>query len=125
MVESTRQVRPRERFGRAIDDPSANDPAPLFLAEQPDARHQLDEREEDLPGYQPIPAYAFAGGRKPRVRGSRIVTGLFSLSAAAAILAIFSVDSTRAVIVNAKASLANAAAVAADATPPAPRIAAQ
>jgi hypothetical protein len=125
MVESTRQVRPRQRYGRTIDDPSANDPVPLFLAEQPDARYQLDEREEDLPGYQPIPEYAFAGGRKPRARGSRIVTGLFALSAAAAILAVFSVDSTRAVIVNAKASLANAAAVPAEATPPAPRITVQ
>ena len=125
MVESTRQVRPRQRFGRAIDDPSANDPVPLFLAEQPDARYQLDERAEDLPGYQSNPEYAFAGGRKPRARGSRIVTCLFALSAAAAILAIFSVDSTRAVIVNAKASLANASAVPAEATPPAPRIAVQ
>jgi len=123
MVESTRQVRPRQRYGRAIDDPSANDPVPLFLAEQPDARYQRDEREEDLPGYQPNPEYAFAGGRKRKARGSGIVTSLFVLSAAVAILALLSVDSTRAVIANAKASLASAAPAPVDAAPPAPRVA--
>ena len=62
-------------------------------------------------------------------RGSRIVTGLFALSAAAAILALVSVDSTRAVIVNAKASLASVApapfgGAQQDNPPPAPRVAA-
>jgi hypothetical protein len=91
-----------------------HDPVPLFLAEQD-------------PRYEPTPEYSF--GRKRRARGSRIVTGLLALSAAAAILALVSVDSTRAVIVNAKASLANAApapfgGAQQDATPPAPRVAA-
>lgn len=135
MVESTRQVQsedPYDRFDEAINDPRLygtvqfqraeaqdldslhNDPVPLFLAEQD-------------PRYEPTPEYSF--GRKRRARGSRIVTGLFALSAAIAILALVSVDSTRAVIVNAKASLASAApapfgGAQQDATPPAPRIAA-
>jgi TPR repeat protein len=141
MVESTRQVQSRdpfERFDEAIDDPRlyettyqtyefqragarepdplahdplANDPVPLFLADQ------HDERYQELPGYQELPEYAFAGGKKRKARTSRIVTGLLALSAIAAALALLSIDSTRAVIVNAKASLASAA--------PAPSVAAQ
>jgi hypothetical protein len=115
MVESTRQVQsgdPYGRFDEAINDPRLyetdqfqraaaqdldslhHDPVPLFLAEQD-------------PRFEPTPEYSF--GRKRRARGSRIITGLFALSAAIAILALVSVDSTRAVIVNAKASLANVA----------------
>lgn len=135
MVESTRQVQagdPYDRFNEAVNDPRLyethqfqraaaqdldslhHDPVPLFLAEQD-------------PRYEPTPEYSF--GRKRKARGSRIVTGLLALSAAAAILALVSVDSTRAVIVNAKASLASAApapfgGAQQDATPPAPRVAA-
>jgi len=135
MVESTRQVQsgdPYDRFDDAIDDPRLyetyqfdrteaadvdplhHDPIPLFLAEQD-------------PRYQPTPEYSF-GRRAKRTRGSRIVTGLFALAAAAAIPALVSVDSTRAVIVNAKASLASVAPIPfggapQDAAPPAPRIA--
>jgi hypothetical protein len=136
MVESTRQVQsgdPYDRFDEAINDPRLyethqfqraeaqeldslhHDPVPLFLAEQ-------DSR------YEPTPEYSF-GRREGKARGSRIITGLFALSAAIAILALVSVDSTRAVIVNATASLASAAPVPfggaqQDATPPAPRVAA-
>jgi hypothetical protein len=57
------------------------------------------------------------------------VTGLLALSAVTAGLALLSTDSTRAVIVNAKASLASAAPApfgpAQPTAPPAPRIAAQ
>lgn len=156
MAESTRQIQSRypfERFDQAIDDPRlhktlhettyqtdefqraealesgppahdppANDPVPLFLADQQDARYRHDDR------YQELPEYAFAGGTKRKVRASRLVTGLLALSAAATVLALLSVDSTRAVIVNAKAALASAAptpSVAAQPAPPAPRIAAQ
>lgn len=103
-------------------DPHADDPVPLFLADQYDERYHGDER------YQPISEYAFAGGQKRKARASRVVTGLLVLSAAAAIFALLSIDSTRAVIVNAKASLASAAPApsgAAQPAPPAPRIAAQ
>jgi hypothetical protein len=117
-------------------DPLANDPVPLFLADQQNARylrderHQPDERYQDLPGYQELPEYSFAGGKKRKARASRIVTGMLALSAAAAILALLSIDSTRAVIVNAKASLASVApvpfgAAQQDAAPPAPRVAAE
>ncbi len=142
MVESTRQVQsgdPFARLGEAIHDPGlyethqflraearrpdplvqqdhlADDPVPLFLAGQQDARHRQDERYQpeeryqDLPCYQEPPEYSFAGGKKRRARASRIVTGALALSIVAAVLALLSFDSTRAVIVNAKASLASAA----------------
>jgi hypothetical protein len=113
-----------------------NDPAPLFLADPRDARYQQDdryqpnERYQDLPGYQELPEYAFAGGSKRKARASRIVTGLLALSAVTAGLALLSSDSTRAVIVNAKASLASAAPASfgptqPDTAQPAPRITAQ
>jgi len=137
MVESTRPVQsgdPYDRFDEAINDPRLyethqfqqaeaqnldsphDDPVPLFLAEQD-------------PRYEPTSEYSFGRSTKKKARGSRIVTGLFALAAALAILALVSVDSTRAVIVNAKASLANVAPVPfggaqQDATPPAPRVAA-
>ena len=158
MAESTRKVQSRdpfERFDEAIDDPRlyettyqtyesaaqgpeplANDPVPLFLAGQQDARYQQDhpdqpeERYQDLPGYQELPEYAFAGGKTRKTRASRIVTGALALSALAAVLALLSIDSTRAVIVNAKASLASAAPAPfgpaqPDTAPPAPHVAAQ
>ena len=113
-------------------DHLAHDPIPLFLANQHDAhyqqddRYQQDKRHQDLPGYQELPEYAFAGGKKRKARASRIVTGALALFAVATLLALLSIDSTRAVIVNAKASLASATPAAQpDATPPAPRIAAQ
>lgn len=157
MVESTRHVQsgdPFARLGEAIGDSGlyethqflrsearkpdplvqkdhlADDPVPLFLAGQQDARHRQDERYQDLPFYQEPPEYSFAGGKKRRARASRIVTGALALSIVAAVLALLSFDSTRAVIVNAKASLASAAPAPSgteqqDAAPPAPRVAAQ
>jgi hypothetical protein len=116
------------------NDPLADDPVPLFLADQRGARYHQDhhyqpeQRSQELPGYQEMPEYAFAGGKQRKPRGSRIVTGTLALSIATAILALLSIDSTRAVIVNAKASLANAELAlsgAAQPAPPAPRIAAQ
>jgi TPR repeat protein len=97
-------------------DSLPHDPVPIFLAEQ-------------SPRYEPTPEFSF-GRRTKRSRGSRIVTGLFALAAALAILALVSADSTRAVIVNAKALLASGAplplvgAQQQDATAPAPRLAA-
>lgn len=137
MVESTRQVQsgdPSGRFNEATDGPRLyqpyrfqrskaqdldslqHDPVPLFLAAQD-------------PRYEATPEYTFGRSAKNSKRASRIVTGLFALSAAAGILALLSVDSTRAVIVNAKASLANVAPIplggaAPEATPQAPRFAA-
>jgi hypothetical protein len=133
MVGSTRQVQsedPYSKFDETINDPrlyapyefqragaqdldARHDPIPIFLAEQD-------------PRYEPTPEYSFA--RKRKTRGSRIVTGLFALSAVAAILALVSVDSTRTVIVNARASLASVTPLPFGGTPqenppPAPRTA--
>src|SRR6476646_338921 len=118
MVESTRQLQPRDpfdRFDEAINDPRLYDarkyertdlapsegqePVPLFLSAYDDER------------YQDAAEYTFANGGRSRVRASRILTGIVVLSAAAGGLALFSMDSTRAVIVNAKASLASMAPV--------------
>jgi TPR repeat protein len=135
MVESTRQVQstdPFERFDEAINDPRlydtyqydrtdlapyqrtdlapidpmAHEPVPLFLSDY----------EEDR--YQDASEYAFANGGRRKGRASRIVTGIIVLSAAAGGLALYSMDSTRAVIVNAKASLASAAPVSFGAAQP-------
>jgi hypothetical protein len=117
-----------ERDPLPAHDPSANDPVPLFLADQGDGCYQQDERHQELPGYQELPEYSFAGGKKRKTRASRIVTGTLALSAVAAGLALLSVDSTRAVIVNATASLASAAPTLSSTAvpaPPAPHIAAQ
>jgi len=116
--------------GLRSNDPLENDPVPLFLAVQRDERYQQDERDQELPGYQQTPEYSFAGGKKKKARASRIVTGLLALSAVVGGLALLSIDSTRAVIVNAKASLASIApapfgAAQADTAPSAPRVAAQ
>jgi hypothetical protein len=119
-----------------VHDPGVHDPVPLFLADRQDSRYlrderyQPDEHDHELPGYQELPEYSFAGGKKRKVRASRIVTGVLALSAIAAALVLLSIDSTRAVIVNAKASLASAAPAPfgpaqQDAAAPAPRVAAQ
>jgi TPR repeat protein len=135
MVESTRQVHsgdPYDRFDEAINDPRLYEPYEFQRAKAQDFDALPDDRipiflAEQDPRYEPAPDYSF--GRKRTARGSRIVTGLLALSAAAAILALVSVDSTRAVIVNAKASLASVAPIPfggapQENAPPAPRTAA-
>lgn len=146
MVESTRQLQSRdpfERFDEAINDPRlydqyqyertdlapyertdlapadpmAHEPVPLFLSDYEDDRDQYS------------PQYAFANGGRRKLRASRIVTAVAVLSAAGGGLALFSMDSTRAVIVNAKTSLASVApvsfgAVLPEAAPQQPRVAA-
>jgi hypothetical protein len=135
MVETTRQVQsgdPYDRFDEAINDPRLYAPHEVRRAEAQDfdaLRHDpvpLFLGNEDL-HYQPPPEYSGRSTGK-NARGSRIVTGLLVLSAAA-VLALFSFDSTRTVIVNAKASLASVAPIPfgeaqQENPPPAPRIAA-
>src|SRR5215212_3057107 len=120
MVESTRQVQSRdpfERFDEAINDPrlydtyqyDRTDLAPYQRTDLAPVDHEpvplfLSDYEKDR--YQDASEYAFANGGRRKARASRIVTGIIVLSAAAGGLALFSMDSTRAVIVNAKASLA-------------------
>src|SRR6476646_5590745 len=69
---------------------------PLFLANYEDESHQQ------------LSEYAFAGGNRrfgsgglKKAGAGRIVTGVVIVSAIAAVLALFSIDSTRAVIFNA------------------------
>lgn len=122
MVESTRQVQTRDpfdRFDEAINDPGLyptypyerpesrqleplpNDRVPLFLS---DYDQQYAEQ-----GYgDEVPEYTF-GSRHEKPRTSRIVTGVVAATAVAAIAGLFSMDATRSVIVNAKASLASLA----------------
>jgi TPR repeat protein len=125
MVESTRRLQskdPFDRFDEAINDPRLyesyqnpraalpepvlppHDRVPLFLADYEDERYPEEH-------YQETAEYSFAAGGKRKPWASRIITGGLALSAIAAVFALFSIDSTRAVIVNAKASLAAAAPV--------------
>ena len=143
MVESTRQVQsedPYDRFDEAINDPRLYEiisisagrdlPEPRLRCRTTRFRFFWPNRIRAIEEhYRRVPnILSDASRRKTRV-GSRIVTGVLALSAAAAILALFPIDSTRAVIVNAKASLANAApapfgGAQPDAAAPAPHVAA-
>lgn len=125
MAENKRQLQPKDpfdRFDEAINDPrlyetdhfgsSQYAPLPALQLEQPyTPQRELLANEpvplflsnyEDEPPYQPAPEYSF--GRK-KTSPSRILTGLIAVSAIAMGLALLSIDSTRAVIVNAKAAL--------------------
>ena len=73
-----------------------HEPVPLFLSNYEEESHQQ------------LSEYTFAGGNRrfgsgglKKARAGRIVTGVVVVSAIAAVLALFSIDSTRAVIFNA------------------------
>ena len=73
-----------------------HEPVPLFLSNYEEEAHQQ------------LSEYAFASGNRrfgngglKKARAGRIVTGVVVVSAIAAVLALFSIDSTRAVIFNA------------------------
>jgi TPR repeat protein len=74
-----------------------HEPVPLFLSTYEEESHQ------------PLSEYAFASGHRKKVRVSRIVTAVVAVSAIGGLLALFSIDSTRAVIVNVRASLGGGA----------------
>ncbi len=126
MVESTRPVQTRDpfdRFDEAINDPRLYETSryeqPYALPyERSETLHEERLPHEPVPlflstyeeeSYQPLSEYAFASGHRKRVRVSRIVTAVVAVSAIGGLLALFSIDSTRAVIVNVKASLGGAA----------------
>jgi hypothetical protein len=120
MLEVTRQVRSRDpfdRFNEAIADPRLYDAFQLQRVEarEPDPPHHdpvpLFLADNEDPRYEPSPEYSFGHNAGSKPRGSRIVAGLLALSAVAAILTLLSIDSTRAVIANARASLASMAPV--------------
>jgi hypothetical protein len=71
------------------DDLPSHEPVPLFLSNYEDEAHQA------------LSEYTFASGSRKKMRTGRIVTGAIAVSAIAALLALFSIDSTRAVIFNA------------------------
>ena len=126
MVESTRPVQTRDpfdRFDEAINDPRLYETSryeqPYALPyERSETLHEERLPHEPVPlflstyeeeSYQPLSEYAFASGHRKRVRVSRIVTAVVAVSAIGGLLALFSIDSTRAVIVNVKASLGGGA----------------
>jgi hypothetical protein len=71
---------------------SSDDPVPLFLS-----GHETQSSENFL-----------ALDQRKAIAPSRIVTGLLAAAAVATVLALFSLDPLRAVVINAKASLASA-----------------
>ena len=122
MAENSRQVQtsnPFDRFDEAINDPGlyptyqyerpesrqleplAQDRVPLFLSDY-DQQYQDDRFEDEARQYT-------FGSKRERSHTSRIVTGVVAATAVAAIVGLFSIDATRSVFVNAKASLASLA----------------
>jgi hypothetical protein len=122
MAESSRQVQtsnPFDRFDEAINDPGLyptyqyerpesrqleplpQDRVPLFLSDY-DQQYQDDRFEDEATEYT-------FGSKRQRSHTSRIVTGVVAATAVAAIVGLFSIDATRSVFVNAKASLASLA----------------
>src|ERR1043166_9201899 len=121
MADSSRQVKtsdPFDRFDEAINDPGLyptyqyerpesrqleplpQDRVPLFLS---DYAQQYDDRFDDE-----ATEYTF-GSKQNKPRTSRIVTGVVAATVVAAVVGFFSIDATRNVFVNAKASLASVA----------------
>jgi hypothetical protein len=84
-----------ERTDMLPEELPPHEQVPLFLANYEEESHQQ------------LSEYAFAGGRRfgsgglKRARAGRIVTGVAVVSAIAAVLALFSIDSTRSAIFNA------------------------
>ena len=122
MADSSRQVQtsnPFDRFDEAINDPGLyptyqyerpesrqleplpQDRVPLFLSDY-DQQYRDDRFEDEAREYT-------FGSKQRRPRTSRIVTGVVAATAVAAIVGLFSIDATRSVFVNAKASLASLA----------------
>jgi hypothetical protein len=85
-----------ERTDGLTEELPPHEPVPLFLSNYEEESHQQ------------LSEYTFAGGDRrfgsgglKKARAGRIVTGVVVVSAIAAVLALFSIDSTRAVIFNA------------------------
>jgi hypothetical protein len=85
-----------EQTDRLPEELPPNEQVPLFLANYEDESHQQ------------LSEYAFAGGNRrfgsgglKKARAGRVVTGVAVVSAIAAVLALFSIDSTRSAIFNA------------------------
>jgi hypothetical protein len=92
---------PYQRSDTLQDELPQHEPVPLFLSNYEDESHQ------QLSEYGS--GYAFASGRRKKAGAARIVTGVVAVAAIGVLLALLSIDSTRAVIFN--ASLGGAAPV--------------
>lgn len=152
MVENKRPLQPRDpfdRFDHALGD-SPLDDAGLHGAPQQAPRFQShyvlqpyepadalrdDHQHEPVPlfltNYEDetqLPGYTFASGSKLQTRSPRLLTGIVAIFGVGALLALFSMDSVRAVIFNASLGGAEpaqlAAAVQPEAAPPPQRVAA-
>lgn len=133
MAESTRQVRnsePFDRFDEAINDPGfypayqyepsasrqleplPQDRVPLFLSEydQPFEQDGFDDEG---------PEYTF-GSKQQRPRTGRIIAGVAAAMAVAAAVGFLSIDATRSMLADAKASLASVVPSLGGATPSEP-----
>jgi hypothetical protein len=86
---SSYALQPYERPESEQDDQLSQEPVPLFLSNY-----------EDEP-YDQLPGYTFASGSKTKSNSFRVVTGVVAVAAIGAVLALFSIDSTRAVIFSA------------------------
>ncbi|ANW05089.1 hypothetical protein [Bradyrhizobium icense] len=83
-----------ERADVLPEEHSPHEPVPLFLSNYEEESHQ--QLSEYMFG-----SGRFGSGGLKKARAGRIVTGVVIVSAIAAVLALFSIDSTRAVIFNA------------------------
>lgn len=132
MVENKRPLQPRDPFDRfddAIDDSrlhEAPQQAPRFQSHyvlqpyEPADALRDDHPHEPVPlflsNYEDetqLPGYAFASGSKLETRSPRLLTGLVAIVGVGALLALFSMDSVRAVIFNASPGSAEPAQLAA------------
>ena len=86
---SSYALQPYERPDSEQDDQLPQEPVPLFLSNY-----------EDEP-YDQLPGYTFASGSKTKSSSFRVMTGVVAVAAIGAVLALFSIDSTRAVIFSA------------------------
>jgi hypothetical protein len=122
MAESNRQVRtsdPYDRFDEAISDPSLY---PAYQYDRPESRQleplpqdrvplflsDYEQYEQDGYDDEETREYTF-GSKQNKPRTARIVIGVAAATAVAAVVGFFSIDATRNVFVNAKASLASVA----------------
>ena len=131
MVENTRPVQTRDRdpfdrFDEAINDPRLYEtsryeqPYALPYDERSETFAEARLPQEPVPlflstyeeeQYQQVSEYAFASGHRKQVRVSRIVTAVVAVSAIGGLLALFSIDQTRSVMLNVRASLGGGAPV--------------
>jgi len=120
--EPPRYEQPRLEQSR-YEQPHYEQPFALSFDRRDEQFEQTDVLEEELPPHEPVPLflsnyeeeshqqlseYTFASGDRrfgsgglKKARAGRIITGVAVVSAIAAVLALFSIDSTRAVIFNA------------------------